>query len=204
MESLLKGRTNAAASAAGTDAVDIITADQEVKTDATGTDKVQAPNAVDLAVRRGELVAVMGPSGCGKTTQLNCLSGLDDIDSGQICLEGNDFSKIHDRECTTYRARRMGFIFQVYNLLPVLSTVENIEVPLLVTGVNPNEARVRTVAALDETPSGDAVRRPTAMCQIARSRMNNSALIWARRAPSTPGPRTTPWACCNISNGETG
>src|SRR5215217_8286171 len=78
---------------------------QVVKTYDTGTTKLQALRGIDFAVTRGEMVAVMGPSGCGKTTLLNCLSGLDDIDSGQILLEGQDLATMSDRERTTYRAR---------------------------------------------------------------------------------------------------
>src|SRR5215212_6359175 len=102
----------------------MIRADQVVKTYDTGTTKVQALKGVDFAVERGEMVAVMGPSGCGKTTLLNCLSGLDHIDAGRIWLEGTDLATLSDRKRTDYRGKRMGFIFQVYNLLPVLSAVE--------------------------------------------------------------------------------
>src|ERR671915_475543 len=119
------------------------------KTYDTGTTKVQALRGVSFEVRRGEMVAVMGPSGCGKTTLLNCLSGLDNIDAGQIWLEGTDLGQLGDRQRTDYRARRMGFIFQVYNLLPVLSAVENVELPLLVSGTRPNEARRKAEAALE-------------------------------------------------------
>jgi putative ABC transport system ATP-binding protein len=103
---------------------------------------------VDFAVGRGEMVAVMGPSGCGKTTLLNCLSGLDNVDAGQIWIEGTDLGKLGDRERTEYSARRMGFIFQVYNLLPVLSAVENVELPLLLTRLNKRERRDRALTAL--------------------------------------------------------
>src|SRR5215204_5606952 len=139
----------AAPMAASNGADEMIRANAVVKTYDTGSTKVQALKSVDFSVRRGEMVAVMGPSGCGKTTLLNSLSGLDDITSGQIWLEGKDLAKMGDRERTTYRAQRMGFIFQVYNLLPVLSAVENVELPLLVSGVKPKEARVRSTAALE-------------------------------------------------------
>ena len=105
----------------------------------TGIVSVPALRGVDLSVRRGEMVAVMGPSGCGKTTLLNCLSGLDTCDQGQVIIEGVSLSDMSDRQRTTYRAQRMGFVFQFYNLLPVLSTVENVELPLLVSGVRLGE-----------------------------------------------------------------
>src|SRR5262249_53914977 len=103
----------------------IIRAEHVVKIYDTGTSKVQALRDVSLAIIRGEMVAVMGPSGSGKTTLLNCLSGLDEVTDGQIWLEGKDLAHMSDKERTDYRARRMGFIFQVYNLLPVLNAVEN-------------------------------------------------------------------------------
>src|SRR5687768_18546092 len=111
------------------------------KTYDTGSVRVDALRGLDLALEKGEMVAIMGPSGCGKTTLLNCLSGLDNIDSGQVLLEGQDLGKMRDSKRTDYRARRMGFIFQVYNLLPVLNAVENVELPLLVSGVRPKVAR---------------------------------------------------------------
>src|SRR5437879_8377820 len=101
----------------------------------TGSLKVEALRGVDLSVRKGEMLAIMGPSGCGKTTLLNCISGLDVYDSGSVLLDGVDLATMSDRQKTSYRAQKMGFIFQTYNLLPVLSAVENIELPLVVSGV---------------------------------------------------------------------
>lgn len=165
---------------------EMIRANAVVKTYDTGSTKVQALRSVDFAVRRGEMVAVMGPSGCGKTTLLNCLSGLDDIDSGQIWLEGTDLGRLSDKQRTDYRARRMGFIFQVYNLLPVLSAVENVELPLLVSGIKPKEARAKAIDALKTVGleqwaghrpaelSGGQRQRTT----IARALVNNPAIVW--------------------------
>src|SRR5918992_2441408 len=125
------------------------------KTYDTGTTKVQALRGVSFEVRRGEMVGVMGPSGCGKTTLLNCLSGLDNIDAGQIWLEGTDLARLGDRQRTDYRAKRMGFVFQVYNLLPVLNAVENVELPLLVSGIGPRDARERSNNALTRVGLGE-------------------------------------------------
>jgi putative ABC transport system ATP-binding protein len=133
------------------------------------------------------MVAVMGPSGCGKTTLLNILSGLDEATSGQIWLEGQDLAKMKDRKRTDYRARRMGFIFQVYNLLPVLSAVENVELPLLVSGVRPAEARQKSLTALETVGLTDwAKHRPAQLSggqrqrvTIARSLVNDPAIVWA-------------------------
>jgi putative ABC transport system ATP-binding protein len=165
----------------------IIYAHEVVKTYHTGTETIHALSSVNFAVERGEMVAIMGPSGCGKTTLLNCLSGLDNVDGGQIWLEGEDLATMSDRARTNYRARRMGFIFQVYNLLPVLSAVENVELPLLVSGVSPKEARSRSMAALERVGLEKwAPHRPAELSggqrqrvTIARSLVNNPALVWA-------------------------
>src|SRR5512146_2319865 len=111
----------------------------------TGRVKVPALNGVSLSIASGEMVAIMGPSGCGKTTLLNCLSGLDTIDAGQVFIEGTDIATLSDHQKTLYRARRMGFVFQTYNLLPVLSAAENVELPLVVSGVDADEARARAL-----------------------------------------------------------
>jgi len=157
------------------------------KTYDTGTVQVDALKAVDLTIRRGEMVSVMGPSGCGKTTLLNCLSGLDSVESGEIVIEGVALSRMSDRQRTDYRARRMGFVFQFYNLLPVLSAVENVELPLLVARVPAKEARRKALAALDlvgiagraehvpDELSGGERQRVT----IARALVNDPAIVWA-------------------------
>ena len=165
----------------------MIEAREVVKTYDTGTTKVQALRGVDFAVGKGEMVAVMGPSGCGKTTLLNCLSGLDNVTSGQIFLEGQDLATMGDSKRTEYRAKRMGFIFQVYNLLPVLNAVENVELPLLVSGVRPKIARERAMNALGIVGLTEwATHRPAELSggqrqrvTIARSLVNDPAIIWA-------------------------
>jgi putative ABC transport system ATP-binding protein len=148
---------------------------------------VPALNGVDLTVEQGEMVAIMGPSGCGKTTLLNCLSGLDWFDSGEVLIEGVSLADMSDRARTDHRARRMGFVFQFYNLIPVLSAAENVELPLLVAGVGSKDARSRALDALamvgldgraghlPEELSGGERQRVT----IARSLVNNPALVWA-------------------------
>ena len=119
----------------------IIEATDVHKTYSSDGNEVQALRGVSLSVRKGEMVAVMGPSGCGKTTLLNTLSGLDSIDQGLIRIEGQEIAKMPDNAKTDYRARRMGFVFQFYNLLPVLSSIENVELPLLVSGVGASARR---------------------------------------------------------------
>jgi ABC-type lipoprotein export system ATPase subunit len=165
----------------------IISANNVVKSYDTGINKVQALKGITFEVHRGEMVGVMGPSGCGKTTLLNCLSGLDDVDSGTIFIEGENLAEMSDKKRTNYRARRMGFIFQVYNLLPVLSAVENVELPLLVSNVKPAEARTKSLEALERVGLGNwAGHRPAELSggqrqrvTIARSLVNNPAIIWA-------------------------
>ena len=127
----------------------IISAEGVEKTYQTGALKVNALRGVDMNVERGEIVSIMGPSGCGKTTLLNCLSGLDDVDGGRVLIDGVVLNDLPDDEKTEYRARRMGFVFQMYNLLPVLSAVENVEMPLLLSGVTTSESRRRALEMLD-------------------------------------------------------
>ena len=129
--------------------MNIVEARSVVKTYDSGDVRVQALRGVDLALARGEMAAIMGPSGCGKTTLLNCLSGLDAVDGGEVLIDGVPLSAMSDRERTDYRARRMGFVFQYYNLMPVLTAVENVELPLLVTRVGAAEARRRAFEALE-------------------------------------------------------
>ena len=103
----------------------IIRCENLTKTYRTGTITVDALRGIDLTIGKGEMVAIMGPSGCGKTTLLNCLSGIDDATSGKIYIEDRELTGMNDAEKTNFRAARMGFIFQFYNLLPVLTAVEN-------------------------------------------------------------------------------
>jgi putative ABC transport system ATP-binding protein len=165
----------------------IIQAVGVVKTYNTGKVRVPALRGLDLAVERGDMVAIMGPSGCGKTTLLNCLSGLDTIDEGQILIENTDLSKLSDNARTEYRAANMGFVFQFYNLLPVLSAVENVELPLLVSGAKPKQARAKALAILERVGLKNwANQRPAELSggqrqrvTIARALVNDPAIVWA-------------------------
>jgi len=114
----------------------------------SGKVRVEALRGVDLAVKEGEMISVMGPSGCGKTTLLNCISGLDDLSGGEVFIGGQPLSKMSDRTRTKYRAEKIGFIFQAYNLLPVLTSAENVELPLLLSGTPPKDARSRALQSL--------------------------------------------------------
>ena len=165
----------------------IVVAEQIHKTFRNGEIEVHALRGVDLTIETGEMVAIMGPSGCGKTTLLNTLSGLDSFDGGQVTIEGTSLADMNDRKRTDYRARRMGFVFQSFNLLPVISAVENVELPLLVSGVRPARARERALESLDSVGLSDrASHRPMHLSggqiqrvAIARALVNHPALVWA-------------------------
>lgn len=149
--------------------------------------EVPALQDVDLDVARGEMVAVMGPSGCGKTTLLNCLAGLDTVDAGTVEIAGTDLAALSDTKRTDFRARTMGFVFQSFNLLPVLTAVENVELPLLVLRVKPSVARRKARDLLDAVGLSQRERhRPAELSggqrqrvTIARALVNDPAIVWA-------------------------
>ncbi|HTT25722.1 MAG TPA: ABC transporter ATP-binding protein, partial [Thermoplasmata archaeon] len=142
---------------------------------------------IDVEIRRGEMVAIMGPSGCGKTTFLNCFSGLDEISRGTVTLEGVDIHSLKDAARSAYRARRSGFVFQSYNLLPILSAVENVEMPLLIGGQSLKESRARATEILKELGLGDRLEhRPSELSggqqqrvSLARALVSRPAIVWA-------------------------
>ena len=165
----------------------IIEAGEVYKTYDTGRVKVPALRGVDLQVTRGEMVAIMGPSGCGKTTLLNCLSGLDEIDSGSITIGGADLVRMKDNEKTRYRATRMGYVFQSFNLLPVLTVLENVEMPLLVSRTKASQAREQAESAIEMVGLADwRTHYPSELSggqqqrvAIARALVNEPEIVWA-------------------------
>ena len=113
-----------------------------------GDTEVSALRGVSLGISQGEILAITGPSGSGKTTLLNCLSSLDTVSRGEIYFEERDISNISDNERTELRGERMGFIFQQYQLIPVLTAVENVELPLLLLNFPADEARKKALESL--------------------------------------------------------
>jgi len=157
------------------------------KTYTSGRLRVTALRDIDLAIASGEVVAVVGPSGCGKTTLLHCLSGLEDFDQGDVFVEGRSLRRLSDSEKAAHRARRMGFVFQSYNLLPVLDALENVELPLLLAGWRSLAARQRALQTLEVVGLENRVRhRPSELSggqqqrvAIARALAAQPAVIFA-------------------------
>lgn len=159
---------------------------------------VDVLRGIDVEIGAGELVMVMGPSGNGKTTLLNCLSGLDSIDGGQVYVDGVDIHRLPDRKRTRMRAHRMGFVFQSFNLIPVFSAVENVELPLLSIGRRPRDARATAEAALERL--GIAAlgrRRPLELSggeqqrvAIARALVTDPHIVWADEPTGSLDTRT--------------
>jgi putative ABC transport system ATP-binding protein len=153
----------------------------------TGAEEVVALHDLDLVIVDGEFVSIMGPSGSGKTTLLNCCSGLDDIDGGRVLLDGVDLHSLSDAARTANRAASMGFIFQAYNLIPVFSAVENVELPLLLAGTDAKEARARAAATLERVNLGHRLKhRPAELSggeqqrvTVARALAGRPRVVWA-------------------------
>jgi putative ABC transport system ATP-binding protein len=146
----------------------------------------------------GDYTVVMGPSGNGKTTLLNCLSGLDHVDGGIVEIDGRDIHALSDRARTAHRALRMGFVFQAFNLVPIFDAVENVELPLLASGVRPRQARDRSAAMLGRVGLGERLgHRPTELSggeqqrvAIARALVTEPAIVWADEPTGNLDSRT--------------
>jgi putative ABC transport system ATP-binding protein len=149
------------------------------------SNEVHALRGVDLAVKKGDMMAIMGPSGCGKTTLLNMIGHLDRRTSGDIIIGKVDTSILKDSQMTTFRRDNIGFIFQLFNLFPFLSAVENVETPLLLKGINSGLAREQAKMLLRELGMGDRLyHQPTELSggqqqrvAVGRALINQPAII---------------------------
>src|SRR4029453_14065410 len=165
----------------------LLVAERVRKVYRTAAMEVEALAGLDLVVRRGELVAVMGPSGSGKTTLLNCLSGLDDIDGGRVLVEGQHLFALPAAPPPRPQAPAHGFLFQAFNLIPVFSAAENVELPLLLNGVPARRARATATAMLERVGLGHRTgHRPNQLSggeqqrvTIARALAARPAIVWA-------------------------
>lgn len=144
---------------------------------------VQAVRGVDLAIARGEFTAIVGPSGSGKTTFLNLISGLDTVTSGKVWLDGRLLSAMSGRELSDFRRDNIGFIFQAYNLIPVLSVAENVEYIMLLQGVDKDERRRRVSDVLGQLGlDGMEERRPPELSGGQQQRVAVARAIVSRPA----------------------
>jgi ABC-type lipoprotein export system ATPase subunit len=165
----------------------VVEARDVYKTYVSGRLRVPALRGVNLSIARGEIVAIVGPSGCGKTTLLHCLSGLENFEAGEVRLEGQSLGRLSDAQKADQRAKRVGFVFQSYNLLPVLNALENVELPLLLSGRSASEARRRALRALEVVGLENRLRhRPSELSggqqqrvAIARALSTQPAVIFA-------------------------
>ena len=129
--------------------MDAVSLRHVVKSYRRGRERVEVLHELDLTVPEGEFLALMGPSGSGKTTILNLLGGLDRVESGEIIVAGEHLEKMSGGQLTKWRARHIGFVFQFYNLMPMLSAAANVELPLLLTNLSRAERKKHVEVALD-------------------------------------------------------
>ncbi|CAB1068481.1 ABC-type antimicrobial peptide transport system, ATPase component [Olavius algarvensis Delta 1 endosymbiont] len=157
------------------------------KTYHQGRIEIHALKEINLSIAKGEFVAVAGPSGSGKTTLLNLVGGLDRVDGGSIVVDGNAFDQMSQSQLAHLRLHQVGFVFQAYNLIPVLSAAENVEFVMLLQGIPANERRARAEAILDDVGlAGKYDRRPAELSggqqqrvAVARAIVSNPSIVLA-------------------------
>ncbi len=165
----------------------VIDIEQLSKIYVMGSTEVRALRSIDLQIRKNEYVALMGPSGSGKSTLMNLLGCLDSPTAGHYRLDGGDVSKMTDGELAEVRNRKIGFVFQTFNLLPRLSALENVALPLVYSGISRKQRETRAREVLDAVGLGDRTdHRPNELSggqrqrvAIARALVNNPAIILA-------------------------
>jgi len=148
---------------------------------------VEALRGVDFQIEQGEFVAILGPSGSGKTTLLNCLSGIDSPTEGEIFFDGVEFHRLSEEEKTKFRAQNMGFVFQFFNLIPVLTVLENVELPLRILGQKGKSVTDRALEMIKKVGlSGKEDKFPSQLSggeqqrvAIARALVHNPKIVWA-------------------------
>ena len=128
------------------------------KTYGSGSTEVHALRGIDLEVRKGELMMLVGPSGSGKTTLISIIAGVLDRDGGECEVFGSDFNEMNSRERALYRSQNVGFVFQLFNLIPALTAAENAAAPLMIRGLKRREALDRACEVLDRVGLGDRTR----------------------------------------------
>lgn len=153
--------------------MDIIAIKGLTKDYALGNTTVQALRGIDLSIAKGDLVSIMGPSGSGKTTLLNVIGCIDTATKGSVQIDGRELTTLSDRDTTDLRLHTLGFIFQTFNLIPVLTAVENVEFPLQLQGKLPRrEIRARAEGFLRDVGLGDCLRhRPSELSGGQRQRV---------------------------------
>lgn len=152
-----------------------------------GEEIVRALDGIDLTVHRGEFISIMGPSGSGKSTLFNCMGALDQPTEGSVFVDEVDIAELDSEEMAWLRCRKIGYIFQAYNIVPVMTTVENVMLPMIFGGVNSEEALKRAVAILQRVGLGDRLEHRAfelsggqqQRVAIARAFANNPAIILA-------------------------
>ncbi|BBE30117.1 ABC transporter ATP-binding protein [Tepiditoga spiralis] len=153
----------------------------------TGDLEVDALNGINLKIEEGKIVSILGPSGSGKSTLLNCLSGIDRPTEGKIKVAGIEITELKDNELTSFRSKNMGFIFQSYNLIPVLNSVENVELPLLINGENEKTSRKKALEMLQQVGLSKRSKSFPSMLSggesqrvaIARALVTTPKIVWA-------------------------
>lgn len=170
-----------------------------VKTYTTGDETLVALDNVSLEIMAGEFTAIMGPSGSGKSTLMNILGLLDRFDSGTYILNGQNVSDLNDKESAKIRNKEIGFIFQSFNLMPRMSVLENVELPLVYAGVKSKERKERALKALERVGLSDRVKhKPNEISggqkqrvAIARAIVNNPSVLMADEPTGNLDSKTT-------------